>query len=109
RISDRQPGRSDAGRTGRKPTQPHADRAPDLQDDEADLRVAFLKDWFELSQGSARGIPGTGNVVVSVSFPATRWRRGEKITGSRARLCVHALHPKPNHRILLLRKAKRPD
>src|SRR5262249_10275881 len=107
-IPDRHPCRADAGRAGRKLAQSHSNRATDLQDDEADLRVAFLKDWFELSQGGARRIPGTGNVVAGVSLPATRWGCGEEIAARRARVGVHALHAQPDHRILLLRKAKRP-
>ena len=51
RLPHRQPGRPHAGRVRRGPAQPHADRAADLQDHEADLRDAVLEVRLELPQG----------------------------------------------------------
>ena len=70
------------------------------------FEIAVLEDRFELPQGGAGRIPGTGHVVAGVSVPAAGRRFREKIAAGRARLGVHALHAQPDNRILLLREAQ---
>ena len=86
RLPHRQPGRPHAGRLRRGPAQPHADRAADLQDHEADLRDAVLQDRLELPQGGAGRISGARHVVAGVPVAAAE-RRTSPRSCRRATTC----------------------
>src|SRR6185437_383277 len=59
------------GRLGRGCARSPADRATDLQDNEADFRDIVFEDRFEFSQSGPGGIPGAGHVVAGISVAAT--------------------------------------
>ena len=105
RLPHRQPGRTQPGRIGRKPAQPHADRAAGLQDHEADFRVAVLQNRLELPQSGAGGISRARHVVAGIPVAAAERRRRRAAAARRARLGVPALHAQPDHRFLFLRQA----
>src|SRR4030095_9014832 len=81
---------------------PVASCRPDLQDDEADLRVLVFQVGLELPQGWLGRISVTRDVVTGVSVTGAGRRSRQQIAARGARLGVHALHAQPDDRIFLL-------
>ena len=102
RLPDRQPGRAQAGRVRRAHSQPHADRAADLPQPQADLRDAVLEIRIELPPGRAGRVSGAGHVVDRVPVAAAERRRRGSASRQRAHLGVPAVHAESDHRLLLL-------
>ena len=92
----------------REAAQPHADRAADLQDDEADFRDAVRQGRLELPQGGAGGISGRHVVGGVPGLAAERLHRGAAAR-ARIRVLLPAVHAEPDHRLLLLRAAQPGD
>ena len=107
RLPHRQPGRAHAGRVRREPARPHADRAADLQDHEADLRDAVLEVAARASARSALvefPAPGMWSLVFLSQPPSAEI--AARLPERRARLVLPAVHAEPDHRLLLLRAAQ---
>ena len=95
-------------RIRRKHAQPHADRAADLQDHEADFRDAVFQIGIELPHGRAGRVSGAGHVVAGVPVAGAERRHRRRVCRTaRSRLGVHAVHAESDDRILLLRAAAR--
>ena len=67
-------GRAHSGRLGRGRARPHADRAANLQDDEADFRDPVLEDRIEFPQGGAGGVSRARHVVAGIPVAAAERR-----------------------------------
>ena len=86
--------------------QPHADRAADLQDHEADFRDGVLAIRIEFPHRGAGGISRARHVVAGVSVAAAERRHCCALAANRACFGVLAVHAEPDDRLFLLSAAQ---